>query len=127
MTNSAANENVKVTYKKGEDRCHCCGRYIRNIVEIDGVPYGTKCADGFLPRGQRVGKDFDSKFKAQEFVAWQAVQKANATWIHETFGRMPGQAETKRELAHNPAWFAEGSDWQRVLEYHRDFNRGFKW
>lgn len=41
---------VTVRMYREETKCQCCGRYIRNVVEIDGVQYGTRCADGFLPR-----------------------------------------------------------------------------
>ncbi len=39
---------------KGEEVCHECGRHIRNVVEIDGVTYGVRCCEKYLPRTHKV-------------------------------------------------------------------------
>jgi hypothetical protein len=48
------NENAEVRVYKGEDICHECGRCIRNIVEIDGVAFGVRCCEKYLPRTHKV-------------------------------------------------------------------------
>jgi hypothetical protein len=53
---NAANENVTVKMYREETKCQCCGRYIRNVVEIDGVQYGTRCCEAYLPRFATVVK-----------------------------------------------------------------------
>lgn len=56
----------RIVYEKGEDRCANCGAFIRNIVRIDDVPYGVTCADRFLPRSKRVGRNFQVKLDNQD-------------------------------------------------------------
>lgn len=41
---------------KEETVCCECGRYIKNVVEIDGVQYGTRCCEKHLPRHYSVKK-----------------------------------------------------------------------
>ena len=54
MPATMINENATVRTYKGEDICHECGRCIRNIVEIDGVAYGVRCCEKYLPRTHKV-------------------------------------------------------------------------
>ncbi len=54
MSATMINENATVRTYKGEDICHECGRCIRNIVEIDGVAYGVRCCEKYLPRTHKV-------------------------------------------------------------------------
>lgn len=65
-----------IVYEKGEDRCQCCGAFIRNIVRIDGVPFGITCADQFLPRSQQVGKNFQQKLLMQQSAQNRALSDA---------------------------------------------------
>lgn len=52
------NDETTVTVKKykGDDVCAECGRYIRNVIEIDGVPYGIRCCEKHLPRTHKIVK-----------------------------------------------------------------------
>lgn len=34
-----------VTFYRDETKCSCCGAYIRNVIAIDGVEYGTTCGE----------------------------------------------------------------------------------
>lgn len=38
----------RIRYYKEETRCMNCGRFIKNVVSVDGVEYGTTCADQFI-------------------------------------------------------------------------------
>lgn len=73
-----ADSTVKVTVEKGEDRCSCCGAYIRNIVRINEVPFGTKCAEGFLPRNpdvKKAVKNFKAALEAQKIAQVNALRQ----------------------------------------------------
>lgn len=48
--------NTEVKIYKGEETCTECGRFVRNVVEIDGVPYGVRCCEKYLPRTHKVIK-----------------------------------------------------------------------
>lgn len=49
-------EITTVRMYKEETVCAHCGRYIKNVVEIDGTQYGTRCCEQFLPRHYSVKK-----------------------------------------------------------------------
>lgn len=34
-----------VTFYRDETTCKCCGRFIINVIAIDGVEYGTTCGE----------------------------------------------------------------------------------
>lgn len=50
------NETTTVKTYRDDTVCECCGRDIRNVVEIDGVKYGIRCCEAFLPRFAKVVK-----------------------------------------------------------------------
>lgn len=54
MTNTDHIPTVKM-YKE-ETVCCECGRYIKNVVEIDGAQYGVRCCEKYLPRHYSVKK-----------------------------------------------------------------------
>lgn len=50
------NDTTTVKTYRDDATCECCGRSIRNVVEIDGVKYGIRCCEAFLPRFAKVVK-----------------------------------------------------------------------
>lgn len=54
MTSNETTVTVKMY--KGDETCAECGRCIRNVVEIDGVPYGIRCCEKYLPRTHKIVK-----------------------------------------------------------------------
>lgn len=59
-----------IRYYKDETRCTNCGRFIKNVVEVDGVQYGIKCCDGFID-----SKPVVNKIKKTDFAQLVATQK----------------------------------------------------
>lgn len=82
----------QVSFYKEETRCQCCGRYIKNVVEIDSVQYGIVCADAFLPKSMLAvaKKDFNLAIKLQDEQARRdlhaslldyALEQLNGTFL----------------------------------------------
>lgn len=66
-----------ISYERGEEKCNCCGALIRNIVRIDGAPYGLTCAQQFVPSLRRV-RDFDKALQVQR-VQREVAEKRTLT------------------------------------------------
>jgi hypothetical protein len=69
-----------IRYYKEETKCMNCGRFIKNVVEVDGVQYGIKCVDGFIDHKATVNKINRSKFA--DLVSSQAI--ADKKELHST-------------------------------------------
>lgn len=80
--------NVTVTIERGEERCICCGAYIRNIVRIDGIPYGTKCALAFMPRNteiKAIARNFEIALANQAVAEKNALRSALIAFAYDNF------------------------------------------
>lgn len=58
----------KITFGRGEEICHNCGQYIRNIIWVDGVAYGPECGQQFLPKAPKTSKQFEVALQNQEIA-----------------------------------------------------------
>lgn len=65
---------------KEETKCAHCGRFIRNVVEIDGVQYGTRCCEAFLPRHASIAKNGVVMIDVQKIIA-QAEEMIGAELV----------------------------------------------
>ena len=76
MKIEANNQTHEVKFYREETTCKCCGRFIRNVVEIDGVQYGTTCAESFMPRIKSFKGNFAEKMQQAERAEREEVRKA---------------------------------------------------
>lgn len=79
-----------VRFYRDETKCSCCGRYIRNVIAIDDVEYGTTCGEYQIKQLcseniEVVGKKaLDFSVNAQEIIA-----KQNAAYKNELYKSLP--------------------------------------
>ena len=74
-----------IQLERGDDICAECGAHIRNIVRIDGTPYGTTCAEAYLPRHER------NRVRKTDFsqVAREALKARRTELLREAHVDLP--------------------------------------
>lgn len=61
--------NVKITYAREDCVCHNCGKCIKNVAYVNGLPYGLECVKMFYPKSPKTPKQFAIALENQELQA----------------------------------------------------------
>ncbi len=94
--NNTTETTTTIRYYQEDTKCQCCGKLIKNVVEIGGVQYGTTCASYHFPR--LVGKkiDFKTALLNQAASDKKAMIEALATFV---LGALPANHPEVNEFA----------------------------
>lgn len=85
-----------VTFYRDETTCKCCGRYIVNVIAIDGIEYGTTCGEYQIKQLAGTievkGKSIDFAANAENIIAEQ--NKARRVALFAQLPRMDWHMNT---------------------------------